>query len=74
MLNISRNLTRSLPRQMHVLVVPEHTLHDSVTPYHNGVPVNQVRALKPSEKQWEFWTSSNAFTHKDHFPSPFVIN
>ena len=67
-----QRILRSLPRQMHVLVVPEHTLHDAVTPYHNGVPVNQVRQLKPSEKLWEFWTSSNAFTQKEHFPSPFV--
>ncbi|KAJ3315520.1 hypothetical protein HDU76_002178 [Blyttiomyces sp. JEL0837] len=43
----------------HTLTVPY--AHVAVTPFENGVPVEQVRDLHPTEKKWDFWTSSDAF-------------
>ncbi|KAJ3220385.1 hypothetical protein HDU67_000052 [Dinochytrium kinnereticum] len=43
----------------HSLTVPY--AHLAVTPFENGVPVEQVRELAPLEKKWDFWTTSDAF-------------
>ena len=43
----------------HSLTVPY--AHVAVTPFQNGIPSEQVRELHPTEKKWDFWTSSDAF-------------
>ncbi|KAJ3203272.1 hypothetical protein HDU83_008743 [Entophlyctis luteolus] len=51
---------RAVPvRRSHGLVVPY--VHTGISPFANGVPVEQVRELHPIEKKWDFWTSSDAF-------------
>ncbi|KAJ3170873.1 hypothetical protein HK101_011313 [Irineochytrium annulatum] len=48
-------------RYSHSLQVPPVSLN--ITAFENGVPVDQVRALSPPETNWDFWTTSDAFTH-----------
>ncbi|KAI8818100.1 uncharacterized protein EV422DRAFT_538734 [Fimicolochytrium jonesii] len=43
----------------HSLVVPY--VHNPLTDFKNGVPESQVRELRPQEKKWDFWTTSEAF-------------
>ncbi|KAJ3280825.1 hypothetical protein HK104_000385 [Borealophlyctis nickersoniae] len=44
--------------QSHTLVVPY--AHLGITNFENGIPVDQVRTLGDHEKDWDFWTTSDA--------------
>ncbi|KAI9205888.1 uncharacterized protein BJ171DRAFT_54713 [Polychytrium aggregatum] len=46
-------------RSSHTLTVPY--THNPITPFANGVPTEQVRELNATEKNWDFWTTSDAF-------------
>ena len=59
-------------RLVHLLNVPEATLHSPVSSFKLGIPQTQVRELLPREKNWDFWTSSDAFTPKDSHPAFLV--
>ncbi|KAJ1567223.1 hypothetical protein HK096_010563, partial [Nowakowskiella sp. JEL0078] len=46
----------------HTLALPDNHNHASlVTTFDKGVPAKQVRELAELEKDWDFWTSSDAF-------------
>lgn len=46
-------------RASHSLVVPY--IHNPITSFQNGVPASLVREVPVHEKNWDFWTSSDAF-------------
>jgi hypothetical protein len=56
---------RPLSKRLSSTLVVPYT-HLAVADFKQGVPTEQVRDLLPTEKKWNFWTSSKAFfSHPD---------
>ena len=52
-------LRRLQKRLGHSLVVPYK--HEPLLKFNQGIPSTLARPLQPSEKHWDFWTTSPAF-------------